>query len=452
MLRFKPHFFNFIRLAVAFILIGPAYANPVLKEVTAGNVQISQETNTVTIHQASPQAIINWESFNIQPGERTSFQQPANGITLNKINPSQASEINGQLSANSRIILINGGGIHFGPKADVNVAGLIASATSGISDQKFMQGKYIFDQPLEKMGSIINEGSIKASDNGLVVLVGNNVINSGIIEANLGFITLAAAEQFVVNIPKPGFTDGLIYFVIDTPVSKDGYVKNTGKIIADGGKIGIAVNTVSTMLDNVINLEGVIQANAIAEHDGVIEIYEETANHVSSTPHTGVLINGLISSTGDKNSKVPSIFINSENDAVRINGEINTVSTSQGGLISIGGHDVFIGDGAKLDASGSHGGGAVGLLADRSLVVSEHANISADTYQEGWPGLLIFYAKRTHILGDLSIKGGSEGGKGGFAMISGEEEVEFTKKIDISSKVLPGSWTVYLNDELWDHS
>lgn len=451
MLRLKTRYLSF-GLSLFFLLVNSSYANPVLKEVVAGNVQISHKADTIAVNQSSKKAIINWEIFNINPGEKTHFQQPVDGIILNKINSSQVTEINGQLSATGRIILVNGAGIHFGPNANVNVAGLIASATSGVSDEKFMQGKYIFNQPLENMGSINNEGSIKASDNGLVVLVGNNIINSGIIEANLGVIVLAAAEQFVVNIPKPGLTDGLLYFIIDTPTSKDSYIKNTGKIIADGGVIGIAVSTVSTILDNVINLDGIVQANAVAKHDGVITIFEETANHTSSTPHTGVLVDGKISATGNKNSNLPTIYINSENDGVKINGDLTVVSANQGGLISIGGQDVFIGNNAKLDAGSNQGGGTIGILADTALTVAEYASIKADTYQDGWPGLLIFRAKRAHILGNLSIKGGSQGGKGGFAFIGGVEEVEFTKKIDISSKTFLGSWAVYLNDELLDYS
>lgn len=286
--------YNYIRFSIFFMLlaISPAYANPVLSNIVAGSVQINQETNYTTINQTSPKAIIDWKGFDIKKDEKTHFQQPEKGITLNKINSNQMSEINGQLSATSKIILVNGAGIHFGPDAKVNVGGLIASVTSGVSDQKFMQGKsvqgkYIFNQPLQNnMGLIINEGSIKASDYGLVVLVGDSVINKGVIEANLGLVTLAAAKQFVINIPKSksGFADELIYFAIDdAPIPKDGYIENTGKIIADGGKVKITASTASTVLDNIINVNGIIQANAVEKkHDGVIELYVKTPNYTFS--------------------------------------------------------------------------------------------------------------------------------------------------------------------------
>ena len=114
------------------------FANPVFNSISQGQVTIQQTPNSTVINQASPKAIINWQSFNIGAQESTHFQQPAGGIALNRISPQDgASQIFGRLSATGQIILINPAGIYFGPTAMVNVGGLIAS-TASISETDFM--------------------------------------------------------------------------------------------------------------------------------------------------------------------------------------------------------------------------------------------------------------------------------------------------------------------------
>src|SRR5579871_6670763 len=137
---------RFIASLVMALCAGIVDANPVLNNVASGNVSVSQSSNTVTVNQASQQAILNWHSFNINSGEHTHFQQPSGGVALNRIDPTQgASQIYGMLTATGKIILVNQAGIYFGPGSVVNVGGIIAS-TSDISNQNFLNGKYIFDQ------------------------------------------------------------------------------------------------------------------------------------------------------------------------------------------------------------------------------------------------------------------------------------------------------------------
>ena len=121
-------------------------ANPVLDHVASGNVTVSQTATTTQVNQASDQAIIHWNSFNIGSGEHTQFVQPnSSAVALNRISPTQgASQIFGQLSANGRIILVNQAGIFFGSGSKVDVGGIIAS-TVDITNSNFLAGKYIFD-------------------------------------------------------------------------------------------------------------------------------------------------------------------------------------------------------------------------------------------------------------------------------------------------------------------
>src|SRR5690606_9644205 len=105
-------------------------------------------------------------------------------IALNRINPAQgASQIYGKLTANGQVWLLNSAGIHFGPGAYVNVAGLLAT-TANIRDEDFLSGNYRFFQGPNVNGAIINDGIIQTQAAGLVALVGSGVVNNGYIEAN----------------------------------------------------------------------------------------------------------------------------------------------------------------------------------------------------------------------------------------------------------------------------
>src|SRR5208282_294268 len=104
--------------------------------------------------------------------QATHFIQPAGGIALNRISPTQgASQIYGVLTATGRIILVNAAGIYFGPSAYVNVGGLIAT-TADISDRNFLNGIYQFTKVPGYSGAIINEGQIIAAQHGLIALLG----------------------------------------------------------------------------------------------------------------------------------------------------------------------------------------------------------------------------------------------------------------------------------------
>src|SRR5271156_3017036 len=187
----------FIFLGITFT--GGALANPVLQSVVSGNATVQQTQNTTTINQTSQQAVLNWDSFNIQQNQATHFQQPQGGIALNRIDPGQgASQIFGQLTATGQIILINQAGVYFGPNSYVNVGGIMAS-TADMSNQNFLAGNYQFNQGSTRSGSIINDGHIASLDHGFVILMGNAVVNNGEVEAKMGHVILGSGETFTVS-------------------------------------------------------------------------------------------------------------------------------------------------------------------------------------------------------------------------------------------------------------
>ena len=179
-----------------------ASANPVGGTVSAGSANIVTSSKKVDINQQSNKAVIDWRGFDIAPDETTAFHQPsASSLTLNRVNSGSASNINGALTANGNVVIVNQNGIVFGSSARVDVNGIIAS-TANISNDKFMNsnGKLVFDQAGNPNAQIINNGSITAKDAGLVGLVAPGVINNGMIVARLGKVTLASGDTETVDL------------------------------------------------------------------------------------------------------------------------------------------------------------------------------------------------------------------------------------------------------------
>jgi filamentous hemagglutinin family protein len=379
---------------VAFFLFSDAaYSNPVLTNVESGNVTVTQSTNSTVVNQSSQQAIINWNSFNIAAGEKTQFVQPnVSSVALNRINPAQgASQIYGSLRSNGQIILINGAGIHFGPNAMVNVGGMIAS-TSDISNANFLSGKYIFDKPSVLGGSIINEGTLIAEHHGLIALLGTNVQNNGMIQAELGSVVLGSGNKFTLDF----YGDQLINFSVDEPASAGGKIKNTGTLLADGGKVLVTAAAAQNVLDNTIDMAGIAQAHAVDEQDGEIILSSESGNiNVSGTLDASGVTKGNLGGT---------IKVLGETVHLASTAHVNVNGDAGGGVILVGGN--FHGSGPEKNA----------LMT----TVDAGALLQANALTAGNGGQIAVWSDYlTEFHGVISATGGSQSGNGGYVETSG---------------------------------
>jgi len=278
---------------LAQILVAPiVLANPTGPAVVNGNATVSGlGTSHVTINQASQQAIINWQSFNIAPNEVTHFIQPnASSIALNRIFDQNPSQILGTLRATGTLILLNRNGVVFGPNAQVNVGGLIASSLN-MTNANFLAGHYLFEGTGVE-GAVKNMGFIQGNHDG-VYLLAPNVENSGVIKSPGGNIVLAAgARAYLSNRP-----DGRGFLAeISAPI---GQAVNVKDLIADGGHI--------TMAGRVVNQEGLVQANSVREKNGKIELFASETLTLKSGSQTiakgageGISDGGTILAVADK--------------------------------------------------------------------------------------------------------------------------------------------------------
>ena len=170
-------------------------------------------------------------------------------------------------------------------------------------------------------GLVANHGTIRVRDGGFAALVAPWVENSGEIHATLGRVELAAGEAFTLDF----YGDGLIEF--DTGSSAVGrHLSHSGEIVADGGAVALTLQETANVLESVINLDGVIQANRIENIGGKIVLRGGADTHVE--------VSGELLAMGDDQGET-------------------------GGRIEVLGGTVELASSAVIDASGEAGGGEV---------------------------------------------------------------------------------------------
>ena len=251
-------------LALLFSVQG--HALPMGGVTASGQATIAADAGNLTVTQSTQNAVINWQSFNIGSSEAVFFVQPgSNSVALNRVTGSDPSSLLGSLSANGKVFLVNPHGILFGPNAQVNVAGLVAS-TLDISDTDFKTTNYTLSVAGE--GAVINQGTIFTNaDAGYVALLGRNVSNEGLIAARLGSVVLAAGTALTLDFAG----DGLLHVSVDSG-AVNALIQNKGLIRADGGRVLMSAHAAGALLSTVVNNTGVIQAQTIVDHNGIIEL------------------------------------------------------------------------------------------------------------------------------------------------------------------------------------
>ncbi len=251
-------------LALMLSFGAPIQALPVGGTVSLGSATISKGAASTTITQSTQDAAINWLSFNISAGEAVRFVQPgSNSVTLNRVLGADPSSIQGSLSANGRVFLVNPSGIVFGKGAQVNVGGLVAS-TLDLSDGNFAAGNYRFSGA--GSGAVLNQGDIHA-DGGFVALLGASVGNEGVITTRLGTVALAAGSAITLDLAG----DGLLNVTVNQG-AVDALVRNGGLIQADGGQVILSAQAAGSLLASAVNNTGVVQAQTLENHNGSIRL------------------------------------------------------------------------------------------------------------------------------------------------------------------------------------
>jgi filamentous hemagglutinin family protein len=394
------------------------FANPDLDQITHGSGSVSVDGDIYNFQQNSDRLVARFNSFDIAGHETTNILQPsAASAALFRILGQDPSQIFGTLNANGQLFLLNPNGIMFGPTAQVNVGGLVATSLD-MKDSDFLAGNYQFDgASAGGLGLVANQGSLTARDGGYLALLGPAVSNSGLMTADGGSVLLGAGNAATLSIDGRGMMniavdEATLAGVTDAnglPV-KDA-AANSGTLRADGGLVKVSAKAVEGAFDNIINHSGIAQARSASVRNGVI------------------------------------VFEGGDSGIVRVSGQADATGLGggqTGGRVEVTGELVGVANGAVLDASGANGGGAVlvggdyqgkGVLANaKETIIASGATLKADAVTNGNGGQIVVWSdEATRYYGNLSARGGSEGGDGGFAEVSGKENLLFRGTADLGA-------------------
>lgn len=275
--------------------------------VQPGAATITQTPDgaVTTIDQTAMRVDINWGSFDtagpstaLPAGESVIFNQPsAAALAVNRISGNR-TQFDGTLTANGRIFLINQNGITFGAGSQINVGSLLAT-TSELESSTSAPETHTFNG--DGYGSVVNAGDITVSDGGFAILAAPHVENSGFIKADLGQVELASTNDFTVNVDLRG--DGLITFDtngewLDGETGELGVTSTDDGILqAKSGHVYLSANVASDIVEGVVNLNGIVDADQFAgTPNGGLEM---VASAIDPQGYPGGTIK--VESTGDIN-------------------------------------------------------------------------------------------------------------------------------------------------------
>ena len=398
---------QFTMLAASLLLPYPALAAPVGGQVAAGSAAISRpDAITTIVNQQSDKAIINWQGFSIAPQELVRFQQPGNSsIALNRVLGRDPSQIFGRLEANGQVFLVNPNGVLFGPGSQVSVHGLLAT-THNISDNDFLNGRYSFSRPQTPAltAEVINQGLLQAADHGYIVLAGDYTANEGIIQARLGQVALASGNRFTLDLDG----DQLIGLAVDeASLAERAGVENFGDLTADGGQVLMTARVATELTSAVVNNEGLIRAQSIAEQNGEIILHGGTS--------------GIVANSGNLDAS-------------------GRGADETGGKVMMLGEKVGLLDQATVDVSGQAGGTALiggdfqgknpAIQNATTTFVGPETTIKADATENSGGKIIVWADGTTRAYGTISARGGKFGGDGGLVEVSGKRLLDFEGRVD----------------------
>ena len=396
-----------------FLLDANLFSLPKGGQAIHGEVIFSSPRENLGVIQASDNSIINYQSFNILSHESLQFVQPSgDSRVFNRVLGADPSLIEGNLSANGQVYLLNPSGVIFGPSSVINVGGIFAVAGS-MSDQDFLARVNRFT---DVKGAIINEGNIQGD---IIHLIGESVVNSGRIFSDEGIISITSGKEVWL-----GYESGHIFVKMHAGGSnaKAGCgVENQGEIYSEKGSIFLGAGDIYAVS---LRNEGKIKAKEIvlrSEGSGLVEV------------------SGNLDSSGDLGGNI-HIFgkrIEASEASINVSGKFG------GGNILIGG-----------DYQGSGGFPNADFLS-----VDGGSSLCADAFESGNGGKIIVWADdTTKFSGSAYARGGKLFGDGGFAEISGKRNLYFDGIVDLSAKfgkrgtllLDPTNITIYNEDEETD--
>ena len=371
---------------------------PVGGAITGGTGMIDpSDPAGVWVDATSNRLAIDWSTFNLGSGAYALFSQPdAQSAVLNSINSGGPSWLDGSLESFGQVFLQNKAGLIFGDSAIAYVGGLLATSLV-MPTSRFMIGAYELETVGGSSGMVANSGVITATA-GSVALLGGGVFNSGAISSTSG-IDMVAADKVVLSPGGNGFNVA-VSSALQSQLSPEAAVENTGTLHAPGSRISLQAYAKSGMYTTLITNDGVIDTSSANDGSGWVSFVASGAGKLAvsgsgsvnagengaitfsvdnaveqSGQYTAGMLAGSIS--GDATFSSGSNWIKALN-TLDVSGNLvlhNAVELTQAGPLSVGGTSKFEMSGYDLTLTNAANafGGAVTVNAANVALTSSGA-------------------------------------------------------------------------------
>jgi len=354
---------------------------------------LSKEANGSMLIETGQRAILEWPEFSIESDQSVTFnQQDATSWVLNRVTGPLPSTLNGSLTSNGHVVLVNPQGVMVGETGVIESRGFIAS-TADIPNSSLLSGGTL-EFTGDSKRAVVNLGKITAHQ-GDVFLIARRVENNGTIQAPEGVVGLASGSKVLIS-PDGGGR------VMICPSQDEGSVENCGFIKA----LTVELRSSSPYALAVKN-SGSIEAGDVAHKDGRVYLVGSGG---------GTLHDGHIKTHG--------------------NGEVHIL-----------GEQVHLGASARVDVSNDQDGGHVLIGGDyrglnqsvmnaKETLIDDGALICADSLRDGDGGLVVVWSdEQTRFNGEILARGSGDEGHGGFAEVSSGYAVSYKGAVDLSSSM-----------------
>ncbi len=331
-----------------------ALAGPEGERVISGQASFARGGGQTTI-TTSRVAVIDYTRFNIGMGESVRFVQPdASSRVLNRVTGPGMSRIDGNLSANGRVYLVNPAGVMIGRDATINAAGFHAAA-GRLSDSDFLAG---VDHYTDLSGSVINEGQIEAAS---IALIGRSVENIGSLKAEGGTIALVVGGDVLI---REG-DDGLYVRVDGRDVGTAPGTANPGTNASRGREQASLSNTGTISASRGVVTLGAGDSLALAiQNKGRIDA---AGGRVTLDAKSGTLRNEGAISAGVSDGKAGSVTLQGPRVVVTGSVDADAGAGTAGDVRVVSSRSTTLADGSRVSASGGEGVASGGTVLVHSL-------------------------------------------------------------------------------------
>lgn len=186
-------------ISITFCLISwntPGWANPTNPQVLTGSASFNTVGNVLQVTVSTTYTIIQWDDFSIASSETTQFFLPsASSLVINQVvnNTVTESTVDGLLTADGELWVINPGNFQVGLNGTVEAVSVLFSCTS-----MNVVGDQWYDDPNVAQLScfFINKGTMRTTAGDLIILC-DNLLNEGNLEIAVGY------SIYIVALPEP---------------------------------------------------------------------------------------------------------------------------------------------------------------------------------------------------------------------------------------------------------